>query len=151
MRRTILLVVAVFALASCATGPHGPWLDAADRLAEGINEYPSQFVCQEQGVTFFDFGGHRFAADPNELLGQLTNEAGEPTPFMRTDRSLDTLFAVGVTHTHAAPGFDPVTRTLYVDLDKDLEYIYIHVDDPIHGQYLEAWPRANEGCPPSTE
>jgi len=141
--REMLLVLAAITLTSCASSQHGPWVDAADRIANGVNEYPSEFVCDEKGVTFLDFGGHRYAADPRGLLGPLRNDRGEALVFGPTERPLESLYASGLSHTFGLPGEDPTVRELYVDLDGNQDYVYIFVD----GTHVEQWPRADRGCP----
>jgi hypothetical protein len=141
--RNVLLILATITLTSCASSQHGPWVDAADRIANGVNEYPSEFVCDEKGVTFLDFAGHRYAADPLGLLGPLRNDRGQALVYGPSDRPLDSLYASGLTHTFGLPGEVPTVRELYVDLDGNQDYVYISVD----GTRLEQWPRADQGCP----
>ena len=142
MRRVVIVLLGLL-LGACASSQHGPWVDGADRIANGVNEYPSQFVCEEKGVTFLDFGEHRFAADPLGLLGPLSNDAGEPLTFGAAQRPLDSLFAAGITHTYGLPGEDPTVRELFVDLDGNFDYVYIVIDN----EYIEQWPQADTGCP----
>lgn len=143
MRRIVSILAMVITVTACGSSEHGPWVDGNDHIANGVNEYPSQFVCEEKGVTFLEFGDHRFAADPLGLLGPLTNPSGELLTFGESQRPLDALYASGMSHTFGLPGETATVRELYVDLDGNFDYIYIVVD----GTAVEQWPRADEGCP----
>ncbi len=142
MRRVLILAMALV-LGACASSQHGPWVDGNDRIANGVNEYPSQFICDEKGVTFLEFGEHRFASDPLGLLGPLTNDAGQVLSFGPAEHPLDDLFSSGITHTYGLPGEDSAVRELYVDLEADFDYVYIAIDE----DRVEQWPRADVGCP----
>ncbi|MDH5421676.1 MAG: hypothetical protein OEY55_07725 [Acidimicrobiia bacterium] len=141
--RRVLMVAMGLVLSACASSQHGPWVDGNDRIANGVNEYPSQFICDEKGVTFLEFGDHRFASDPLGLLGPLTNDSGEELRFGPAELPLEKLYSSGITHSYGLPGEDPNVREIYVDLETDLDYVYVAIND----DRVEQWPRADLGCP----
>ena len=116
----------------------------------GVVEYLSRTVCEDDGVIFLNYAGRRYAKDLDGLLGPLTNEAGEPLTFEVFDMDGSNsdpsdLFFSGATHTHTNfTSNETNVRRILVDLDDPaFDYVYISIND----ETIERWPRSDTGCP----
>lgn len=140
--RRILFFALLLSVGACSS-PYGPWVDGAGRNANGVNEFPSRTVCDEEGVTFLTYNGMRFANDPLGLLGPLTNDPGLQLSFGASELPRDRLFAAGVTHTYNSLTGETTIREILVDLEAGFDYLYVASNDGT----IEQWPRAEDGCP----
>ncbi|MGH8959552.1 MAG: hypothetical protein ACRDVK_12865 [Acidimicrobiia bacterium] len=134
MKRPVQLLLAL-ALSACTMAQTGPWLDESGQRLEGsqLIQYQGFEECGHEDVQFLVFFGDMYARDPDGVLGQLTNAAGEPLTF-----EISKKIPEGV----MAQGFNFRDREIYLDPTTREDYLYIYFE----GGNLERWPRAEFPC-----
>jgi hypothetical protein len=122
-------------MGACSMAQTGPWLDESGQRLEGsqLIQYQGFKECGHEEVQFIVFFGDMYARDPEGVLGQLTNTAGESLSFEVTTEIPEGVVAQGFSFRDREIYFDPLTRE---------DYLYIHFENG----NVERWPRAEFPC-----
>lgn len=127
--------LAALLVTSCGLTQFGPWLDESGQRLEGsqLVEYQGFVECGHDDVVFLVFFGDMYAKDPDGVLGELRNAAGEALSYAVLDEVPARANPTGLTSGQ---------REIYLDDATREDYVYIVRED---GR-TERWPRAESPC-----
>jgi hypothetical protein len=133
VRRSAVLLLVL--LSACTANRFGPWLDPSGQPLEGsqVLEYAGFPECGHREVVFMMFFDRLFARDPEGVLGQLYNQAGDPLSFAVLAETPAGLTESGITHND---------RQLLYDAANREDYVFVRLGDGT----VERWPRAEIAC-----